>query len=146
MRRPEPQYAVWRRIAEFWNTVSNLPFVLIGLARLGCSDLSEEGSTLYSLYVAAGLCSAFHHACPFAWRWTLAVDMMPIGLSLWFFTGHPELLCAVTLVSWFKVNLALLAGLLDHAVQLVPVPWGHVGWHILAALAMDAVYQDMEQR
>lgn len=135
-RRPEPQYAVSPYVAEWWNTLSNFPFVLVGLLRLR-GPLSPLARQLYVCYTLAGVCSAFHHAAPFAWRWTLWVDWAPIATALAWATWHRAWshLSAATVC---QLGLALLVGALDHTVRLMPVPWGHVCWHLLAALAVNA--------
>lgn len=149
-RKLEPFYQVTPFIAEFWNTLSNAPFVIIGLWRL--YELSEIDVwpiglhhidrliLLYWLYVFCGICSGIHHAT--SARWTIVIDWIPITLSiisnlyfgLWMHVGF---------VSAFQVLIALLVLGTDHVWTPINVPWGHCMWHILAAYAIDSCYQDV---
>lgn len=133
---------------EFWNTISNLPFVIIGLMRL-TQYRHPEAKLLYILFVAIGVCSGLHHACPPGFRHlSLILDYIPIVASLyhgWFIIPF------VSQVTWFKVGLALLVLVIDHlspfltrsGKPLVDVPFGHVFWHILAAFAVDSAYSEV---
>lgn len=44
-RRLEPFYAVSPYIAEFWNTLSNLPFVILGVCRLALDKDGVHGDS-----------------------------------------------------------------------------------------------------
>lgn len=149
-RKLEPFFQVTPWIAEFWNTLSNLLFIIIGLARL--YELSEievwpmeevginQLKLAYGLYTICGIASAIHHAT--TPRWTIVIDWMPIaisiGLNLYF-----GFLWSVGFASVFKVLLALSVLFSDHICTPINVPWGHCMWHLLAALAIDSCYQDV---
>jgi hypothetical protein len=135
-------------IAEFYNTLSNLPFIAIGLLRLYSEDVLWEYPTepwmrLYWLMVAAGVCSAVHHATvPY---WTIVVDWLPILAS----GGYCVWLGVLPLISygtWFKMGLAFVIMVDDQLITRIPVPFGHVFWHITAAYAVDSMYQDYIHR
>ena len=137
-RRLEPFFQHSLCIAEFWNTISNLPFVIIGLLRL------YEGTKLpnfYILMILAGLASAIHHAT--TPKWTIVIDWIPIALSivLVLYTGVWQF---ISITSWFQLLLAFSTLLADHIYHLMPVPWGHVVWHLVASLAIDNAYQSIE--
>ena len=137
-RKLEKFYTHTPHIAEFWNTISNLPFIIIGLLRL------YEGTnlvTFYSLYTLAGVCSGIHHASPY--HWTIIIDWMPITLSI-LMTLKCGIIYYLTLVDIFKLFIAFSALISDHVWTPVPVPWGHVYWHLLASFAIDDVYQTVE--
>lgn len=135
MRIHEKHYATSHYIMEYWNTLSNLPFIIIGFLRLFEGHLFD----LYLLYILAGFCSGFHHAYPM--KYSIVIDWIPIASSMVLMCVH-GVIFHITFVTWFKVLLALLSLFMDHVFRIVPVPWGHVLWHILAALAIDDVYQD----
>jgi len=138
-RKLESFYTHSRHIAEFWNTLSNLPFVLIGLYRLWHGVNFVD---LYILYVLAGVCSAFHHAHPK--KWTIVIDWIPILISgylaweydVWYHTS-------TTSRVWLGFAFGTLIN--DHVCTSLPVPKGHVLWHILAAYSIDSAYQDLER-
>ena len=44
----------------------------------------------------------------------------------------------------FITAMAFLCLLADHVWTPIPVPWGHAFWHVLAAIAFDALIQDGE--
>jgi hypothetical protein len=143
MRRPEPAYHKSAYIYEFYNTLSNLPFIFIGLARLAESNNSNNiTNKLYLAMVFCGVCSGIHHAVNF--RGSIILDYIPIVYSLIYLTN---------MGLWYKINpisvglatLALFILFLDHIVQLMPVPWGHVMWHVCAAYAMDSCYQSLKK-
>jgi hypothetical protein len=140
-RKKERLYEV-PYIAEFWNTLSNLPFILIGLMRI-CESPVYTNSYVYTLYlllICAGLCSGVHHCVLF--KYSLFVDFVPIFLSLIFVLFGGGLIC-ISYVSWLKILLAITVLLTDHILTPINVPWGHVMWHLLACFASDSVYQDI---
>lgn len=145
-RKLEPAFRVSPWIAEFYNTLSNLPFILIGLWRLhelDCSDddvLCQQVFLLYALYVACGVCSAIHHAS--TPKWTIVIDWFPIAVSILLVLKF-NFLSYFGFVSWFKVSLAGVMLFNDHVYTTINVPWGHCVWHVLAAFAIDACYQDV---
>ena len=113
-RRFEPFYATCPWIAEFWNTLSNLPFLVIAGLRLlelrmagTSSDRTPEATLSYYPYtspsllphpldphvellylwmLAMGLASAVHHAT--TTKWTIVVDWVPIAGCLAFLWHH----------------------------------------------------------
>lgn len=126
-------------LAEPMCTLSNLWFVLLGLTRLW---MIGEWHTGYVLLVAAGFCSAYHHATyP---RWTIVIDWVPISLSL-AYVWYGGVLWAATLATWLKIISALAFLVEDHVTKLLPVPWAHTIWHILASWAVDDLYWDKLQ-
>jgi len=138
-RRPEP-YLGQGPFQEHWNTVSNVPFLVIGLLRLW-SPLGQEKTLrqLYVFYVLAGVCSGIHHAIDFPG--SIVLDWMPISYSLLLWYRY-DVVFYLSAATWAQLGLALGILLVDHLGPVVPVPWGHVLWHITAALAVDAAYQD----
>jgi len=140
-RKLEKFYQVSGYIAEFWNTISNLPFIVIGLLRLSQTS-SNEVEILYILYVFAGIASAIHHATP--WKWTILIDWIPISLSGLLILYHYQMFSYFTSVTLFKLSLAFFVLITDHVYTKIPVPWGHVCWHLLASLAIDSAYQDVK--
>ena len=139
-RIPEKFFTHTRHIAEFWNTVSNIPFIIIALLRLCEGDLVPQVSVLYKLMAMCGVCSAVHHAN--TERWTIVIDWIPIFLSV-LFIFLAELYVYISFSVWFSVFLSLGVLGADHVYRLVPVPWGHVMWHLVASLTADLAYQSM---
>ena len=131
-------------VAEFYNTLSNFPFIVIGLLRLYNYDAltefpSEPLEKLYWMMVAAGIGSAIHHAT--VPSWTIVIDWVPILAS----SGYCLYLGVLPFIScttWFKIGLSFLVLFDDHIITRIPVPWGHVMWHVLAAFSVDSIYQD----
>jgi len=148
-RQLELQYSHCRYIAEWFNTWSNLPFLLIGFSRLWLEDgntrLPAELVLLYQLYIGAGIASGIHHAVMFPF--SILVDWVPISCSIIlllyyaFAYNNPIWLC-LTLSTWVKLLIALTMLWNDHVYTTIPVPFGHCFWHILAAFSIDASYQD----
>lgn len=136
-RKLEKSYAISAYIAEFWNTVSNLPFIIIGLLRL---YEGTELSQLYFLMILAGICSGIHHAT--TPRWTIVVDWTPIFMSF-LYIFYQGLYTYLSYTAIFQVILALFILVTDHIITYIPVPWGHVMWHIVASLAVDCSYQSI---
>jgi dihydroceramidase len=137
-RQREEFYQVVPYIAEFWNTVSNLPFILIGLYRL------KNGTSLgllYVLYALAGVCSGIHHAT--TPKWTIIIDWIPIASTI-VIVLHYGMWRFLSMNSVGKLSIALTALVLDHVWTPLPVPWGHVLWHLLAAWSIDAAYQELD--
>lgn len=140
-RKKEDLYTHSFYIAEFWNTVSNLPFIIIGILRLcELDDSYFELEYMYGLMILAGFASGIHHGL--TKKYTIIVDWIPILLSIVVF-NHYGLVEFVSLASWVKIILAFSVLITDHVYTLIPVPWGHVMWHLLACLAIDSTYQDV---
>lgn len=136
-RKLEQFYTHSDYITEFWNTVSNIPFILIGIARL------YEGTSqklLYSLYILAGVCSGFHHATP--WRETIVIDWIPIALSI-VLGLYWQILYTVSVATFIKLVITFGVLVNDHVWTTVPAPYGHVFWHILAAFTIDEIYTNI---
>lgn len=137
-RRRERYFSNSKYVAEFYNTISNLPFILIGLVRL---YEKTELVTLYWLMISAGIASGIHHMM--VQKWTIILDWIPIVLSI-VVLFKMSVFHLISYGSWMQVIIAVLVLYADHVHQLMPVPWGHVCWHLLAALAIDNTYQDIE--
>ena len=146
-RKKENLYTHSFYIAEFWNTVSNLPFIIIGILRLcELDDSYFELEYMYALMILAGFASGIHHGLNdqncLSQKYTIIVDWIPILLSILVF-NHYGLMEFVSLASWVKIILAFSVLITGHVYTLIPVPWGHVMWHLLACLAIDSTYQDV---
>ena len=143
----EPLFGVLPCVAELWNTVSNVPFIVIGVLRLMLyPDMPSMWRILYGLFIAAGVCSGCHHASKRYWRkFTIVLDWLPIAISiiLLLSTGDGRLiLIRATWLSWLKFAFALAVLISDHLCLPIPPPWGHSFWHILVSLAIDDIYAD----
>ena len=140
-RKLEPFHTHTQWIAEFWNTMSNLPFILIGIVRLETQLVNFRPLYLqYQFMIFAGICSAIHHAT--TQKWTIIIDWIPIvssillNLNYLSYAELPEILILLMAFFWL---------LTDHVVTPMPVPWGHVVWHIMAAYSIDTFYQKIER-
>lgn len=145
-RCPEVEYDVHPYIAEFRNTISNLVFVIIGLIRLSESETEGHIWILYWWFTLAGIGSGIHHMAPIKYqKYTIIIDWIPISISLCLLPYYYSwgLFTLISAVTWVKVFLATITLITDHLGPVIPVPWGHVAWHILAAFSVDAVYQDL---
>jgi len=109
------------RVAEFWNTVSSIGFVGVGLYYS-----SPE-------LIFAGVASAASHAFPK--NWLLLVDKIGAGIVVFKFAlnyeiliNEPWLLAPVAATGATFAMDTILAG------KIAPkFPWPHVAWHITAA-------------
>ncbi len=144
-----PAYGVCPCVGEWWNTVSNVLFVVLGLYRLCVDGVADPRlHWLYVLYTCAGVGSAIHHACAHipGNRWSIYVDWLPISASiLSILLGTGTLALVMTSISARSIAMLLLALatlISDHVSTPIPVPWGHCLWHVAAAIAIDATYQD----
>jgi len=149
-REFEQRYSHTKYIVEFYNTISNLPFILIGLYRLGWLYNNPEFSLntnmnhiyiLYSLCICAGLCSAYHHMN--LTKKTIIIDWIPLLFTAVYLLYNSYLLTVLTIPSLIAVSTAFTVLLLDHTTKIFPSPIGHVMWHLLAALAVDMTYMDI---
>jgi hypothetical protein len=150
---------------EFWNTVSNLAFIVAGAAMKWIFSSIEYSPhphqpafDLYAnLLIMQGICSAIHHAAPLPWRvYTIYVDWFTIvGLMWWMATTtvsiqHPDsppifYMTLRSITCWF---VALTVLIYDHLAKPKPVPWMvsccaplsapplHTLWHVFAAVAL----------
>ena len=142
-RKLESSYSHTKYIHEFWNTISNLVFVIIGIIRLYDAEIYEQEDlfNLYVLYTMAGFCSGIHHATHY--KMTIIIDWIPISGSIIYICYNYYLLHYISLVSWIKIITALFVLMTDHVCTPVNVPWGHVFWHVFAGFAIDSAYTDI---
>lgn len=136
LRRTEKYYAKSNHIAEWYNTISNLGFIILGMIRIYEYGWSAE----YALFTLAGICSGIHHAT--TQRWTIILDWIPIMWSLMIIINN-HYLWLISLGTWFQILCALFILIDDHIMQTMHVPWGHVMWHVLASFAIDSMYQEV---
>lgn len=138
-RKLESFYTVLPFVAEFWNTVSNLPLILIGLFRLVTYSYEPKVQFLYEMMILAGVCSGIHHTLPM--KHSIVLDWIPIAFTIYAWVEY-QVYTYLTLVTWFKIGLAVTVLLTDHVWTPIKVPWGHVFWHVLASFALDSAYRD----
>jgi hypothetical protein len=142
-RKHEQHYSNNKYICEYYNTISNLIFIILGIIRLCQTNVQNfnEIFNLYLLFILAGICSGFHHM--FNFKWTIIIDWIPITLSIIYLLVNHQLISLINYASWFKLILAFSILFIDNMTRLIHVPWGHVFWHILAGLSIDSVYNDI---
>jgi len=136
-RKLEPFYTHSPFIAEFWNTISNAPFIIFGGMRLW------EGTSMsgfYVLMILCGICSGIHHARDF--RYSILLDWTPITISILGILRY-KIYEYITLTTWTKLTMATSFLIMDHVWTPIPIPFGHVLWHISAAFAVDSMFQDV---
>lgn len=139
-RKRECLYTHSNNIAEWWNTISNIPFIVFGI--MGVMSVSTNDLTiLYILMIAAGFASGIHHAMNY--YWTILLDWFPITLSIMFWIQF-NVFSALTMTTWFMLLLSFTVLLNDHVVTTVPVPWGHVMWHVFISFSVVSAYKDYE--
>ena len=137
-RKLETFHTHSRHITEFFNTISNFPFILFGLTHL------YQGTQIpgfYILMTLCGICSGIHHAKDFPY--SIVLDWTPITISLygiWYYQVYTFL----TYVTWSKLLLAVFILLTDHIWTPITVPFGHVLWHVSASFALDSLFLDYE--
>lgn len=143
----EEFYKVSPFIAEFWKTISNLPFVILGLYHLILYSLNVNLKVVYSLLIIAGFSSAFHHAtnykcalCSKEITWTLIIDWIPILTSV-IYIVITKMFNSFTTSSWIFIAVSILWLFIDNI--FAPFKhWGHCVWHILIAFAISNAYED----
>lgn len=143
----EEFYKVLPFIAEFWKTISNLPFIILGLYHLLHDSLNSKLKVVYSLLVCAGFCSAFHHAtnyecilCSKKITWTLIIDWIPILTSA-VYICVTKMINSFTINSWIFLGISILWLFIDNV--FAPLKhWGHCIWHVLIAFAISHAYED----
>ncbi len=162
-RKKEPLYADSPYIAEYWNSWSNILFVIFGLLRAmeiqsylngnggGHSGdaigrqapiVAKRMRNLWLLMACAGVCSFIHHALNVPG--TIVLDWIPIASSiLYLVIRNSELIRYISWAAWAGFAFASLILLVDHVHTTLPVPWGHVMWHVSIAYAIAGAYQDM---
>ena len=138
-RRPElPYYSLSPLFAEYYCTISNFPFILLGLSKLyedTCIPI------FYYIYILIGICSSIHHAIIF--KYSIIVDYIPISILFSMFFYH-DVFSTLVFSTWIKIFLSILILLNDHFYKTISVPWGHVMWHLLASFSVDSALQDYE--
>ena len=137
-RKLETFYTHSPHITEFFNTISNLPFILFGLTHL------IEGTRIpgfYTLMILCGVCSGIHHARDFPY--SIVLDWTPITLSLYGIWYYKVYAC-LTWVTFVKLLLAGFILVTDHIWTPITVPFGHVLWHVSASLVLDSLYIEYE--
>lgn len=139
-RRLEPFYAKSSYIAEFWNSLSNLPFIILGVSRLVLDNEYEDSASLilYCLLIGCGTCSFIHHATPC--KWTIVIDWLPISVTLGYLV-YIHIWSCLAYTTWVKLVMAFSLLIADHHTHFMGI-WGHAVWHVLAAYALDSVFQD----
>lgn len=144
-RKLEPFFKVTHYIAEFWNTISNFPFIIIGLLRLWEQYPGKEEfvDTAYQILILIGIGSSIHHAT--TPKWTIIVDWIPIVIGLYYIYSL-ELIQYISAAVYFEVGLATSVLIIDHTTNLIPVPWAHTFWHLLITLAFDSFLQSVEKQ
>lgn len=142
----QPSYKHHWLPAETYNSISNIPFMIIAILRLYQVDVEEEyvvsteHAMFYHIMFWIGICSFIHHMT--LKYWTIVLDWTPICICL-YVCVQANMTHAATSVSWFQGGLAFLFLINDHlTLPIIPVPWGHSFWHILAAMATDSFFQD----
>ena len=143
----EPFYQVVPFIAEFWKTVSNLPFIILGTYYLSTLHLIDELKIVYILLIFAGICSGFHHAvngvCTCGKKeitWTLIVDWIPILIST-IYVIVTNIISEFSITTWICVGLSILWLLIDNVFSPLKY-WGHCIWHIIIAFSLANGYMD----
>jgi hypothetical protein len=148
-RKLEPLYEKSRYIAEYYNTLSNLPLIIIGLLRLcelksiGLLSNSDHNVMVifYISYTLCGTCSFIHHGLYF--KWSILIDYIPIVFSIINMYNNIFLISYISYTSYIKLLIAFLVLITDHIYTLIPVPFGHSLWHILISFSLDSSYQDI---
>ena len=140
-RIEERPYKRSRWIREWHCAWSSVPFVCIAWARLYFDALvTGRVRVLYHLLWWIGSCSFAHHATR-PNRVTVPMDWIPITGTL-LCVIHWDVVFAVKPVTAAMCIAAFLWLLWDQIRAPIPSPWGHVIWHITAALTLDALYQN----
>lgn len=138
-RKLETFYHISPYIAEFWNTLTNLPFILIGLYSLFNYNLDWNLKIAYSLLIMCGIGSGIHHASPH--KWTIIIDWLPISCSI-LFVLWSGIIYSMSFTSLVYSMIAFSVLITDHICTPISVPWGHCLWHILASIAVNSIYSD----
>jgi hypothetical protein len=134
-RVQEPAYAVSDHIHEFYNTLTNIGFILIGVARLWkIHDHADDVIIyLYVNYIFLGIGSGIHHAINH--KYSIVIDWIPISFLIFQFLYY-GVLHYVDLVGIIQFLLAIIVLFIDHFKKLGTL---HPFWHLLAAFALDTV-------
>jgi hypothetical protein len=159
-RHEKPYRNVFPFIAETWNTLSNIGFIF-GACYIMYLNMTHGTHSIEFAYFMNGLavlmcmigiCSAVHHAqCDKYDHYTLCLDWTPILATI----GEILFCCWVTktitltdtwsatsVLSLVLAVVALTFLISDHLCHALPVPWGHVLWHIFASMAITSMYRD----
>ena len=109
-RKRESSYSQSAYICEFWNALSNLPFIIIGLLRF-----YDEQLMIYLLFASIGVGSFIHHAMNPNSSWlvpfkslfkepTLIIDYIPIiTFSIYLLYCYSTILSLLCYATWFKL-------------------------------------------
>ncbi len=138
-RKLEKFYDVNIHIAEFWNTLTNIPFILIGLYNLLFYTFDWNLTVAYFLLTMCGIGSSIHHASPH--KWTIVIDWIPISCSI-LFVLWSGIIYSISMKSLIFSIISFGILLTDHICTPISVPWGHCLWHILASIAVNSIYSD----
>ena len=133
-RKFESKYSKSKYIAEFYNTLSNLPFIIYGVSYLLFCSPSDKN--LWYLMIGFGVCSSIHHAIHF--KGSILVDYIPI-VSAWIYI-YNFYLSYIDFNDLIHCSLPLFILITDHIYTFIPVPWGHVLWHTLASSATYSLF------
>ena len=143
----EEFYKVSPYIAEFWKTISNLPFIVLGTYHLILYSSDTNLRVVYSLLILAGIFSAFHHAtnykcmmCSHEITWTLIIDWIPILFSA-IYIIVTRMIFTFGLGSWIFIGISIVWLLIDNVFAPL-AHWGLCIWHILIAFAISNAYED----
>ena len=101
-----------------------------------------EVELAYQLMIVIGFASAIHHAS--TPKWTIVIDWIPIVLCMMYIVAT-QTWSLVTMPVLFQMALAIAVLVTDHTTCLIPVPWGHVMWHLQACFAIDCFWQNVEK-
>jgi hypothetical protein len=170
-----PLYSWTPWVAEWYNTTSNLLFIVFGVSKcwemtrllrqMAKRDAAKDNPKqpgglnnpdrlenfirvmirLWVLMIVSGACSAFHHATdPYTMKWTIIIDWIPIlSTIVYIIFYHPYLVKCISMTTCVAIGFSLAFLGVDHVYTPVPVPWGHVTWHLLAACSISMAYNDM---
>jgi hypothetical protein len=143
----EEFYKVSPYIAEFWKTISNLPFIVLGTYHLILYSPNINLQVVYSLLIIAGIFSGFHHAtnykcmmCSHEITWTLIIDWIPILISV-IYIIVTRMFLTFGIGSLIFIGVSILWLLIDNVFAPF-AHWGHCIWHILIAFAISNAYED----
>ena len=138
MRQMEDFYNISPYIAEFWNTLTNLPFILFGSYHIIFTELHFNTFNTYILLIMAGIASAYHHATPNPS--TIIIDYIPIILSIAYIL-YNSMVYHFSYFSW--ILLVVSIGVLIYDNKFRPFGFkGHCVWHFLIAITTNNAYQD----
>lgn len=126
--------------------MSNAGLGVFGLAGVVENWGNPRLCTLYLWMLAACVCSATHHAVRTGTvrRLTLVLDLAPILVSVVLNLAYGTLAYWTPTTAFMALTAA--AFLLNDLVDYVPVPWGHVMWHVSVSSAVAYHYRELALR